>query len=145
MNSKRVRDFMNNHYAKLKADQSIAAAVRTLLEYHQSSAPVIDDNQRLLGILSEADCMRAALVEGYYNEGVSLVRDLMTATPETISSDVELSEVTSAFLKNNRRMMPVVEEDILVGTLSRKDILNALVKESDSQLNPDWKHKKENN
>ena len=57
--------------------------------------------------------------------------------------DMELSEVSSAFLRNNRRMMPVIEEDTLVGIVARNDILHTLVKESDNQLNPDWQPKKE--
>lgn len=143
MHTKRVRDFMATHYATVTPDESLAAAVRTILEYHQSAAPVVDNQQQLVGIISEADCMRATLVEGYYNEGVSLVKDLMTEAPEAIGPDVELSEVTSSFLKNNRRIMPVEEAGILVGILSRHDILNALVKEKDSQLHPDYQPKHE--
>ena len=134
---------MASHYASLKPEVSVATAVRTLLEYHQSAAPVVDDQQKLVGVISEADCMRATLVEGYYNEGVALVKDLMTADPESVPADMELSKVTSAFLDNNRRMMPVCEEGSLVGILSRQDILNALVREADSQLHPDWEPKKD--
>lgn len=115
-------------YATLSPEQSIAVAVRTLLEYHQSAAPVVDEHKQLIGLLSEADCMRATLVEGYHNEGVALVKDLMTSSPESVSPEMELTSVTEKFLANNRRMMPVVEAGTLVGMLSRQNILTALVK-----------------
>jgi len=51
----------------------------------------------------------------------------MTETPETVSPDEELSSVSDIFLKNCRRMMPVVEAGVLVGIVSRQDILKALV------------------
>ncbi|NNC55041.1 MAG: CBS domain-containing protein, partial [Pseudomonadales bacterium] len=45
MKTKRVRDFMASHYATVTPNQSIAAAVRIILEYHQSAAPVVDGQQ----------------------------------------------------------------------------------------------------
>lgn len=94
MKTKRVRDFMAEHYATVNPDQSLAAAVRTILEYHQSAAPVVDAQQQLVGVLSEADCMRATLLEGYFNEGVALVKDQMSAGLDTVSPDEELSSVS---------------------------------------------------
>ncbi|MBT5923379.1 MAG: CBS domain-containing protein [Cellvibrionales bacterium] len=127
MKTKRVRDFMANHYTTVSPEQSLATAVRTLLEYHQSAAPVVNAQQELVGLLSEADCMRTTLLEGYFNEGVALVKDQMTAATETVSPDEELSSVSEMFLKNCRRMMPVVEAGVLVGIVSRRDILKALI------------------
>ena len=129
MQAKRVRDFMATHYPVFKAKQSVASAVQRLLEYHLSAAPVVDDNAQLIGLLSEADCMRSTLIEGYFNEEVALVQDMMTNDPETVSPDAELSSVTEVFLKNNRRLMPVVEAGTLVGVLTRQDILQALIYE----------------
>ncbi|MBT6578735.1 MAG: CBS domain-containing protein, partial [Cellvibrionales bacterium] len=120
MKTKRVRDFMANHYTTVSPEQSLATAVRTLLEYHQSAAPVVNAQQELVGLLSEADCMRTTLLEGYFNEGVALVKDQMTAATETVSPDEELSSVSEMFLKNCRRMMPVVEAGVLVGIVSRR-------------------------
>lgn len=126
MQTRRVRDFMAKKYATVKPGQSLASAVKILLEYHQSAVPVVDEQQQLAGLLSEADCMRSALVEGYFNENHTLVKDLMTTEPETVSPELELSSVSERFLKNNRRMMPVVEAGTLVGILQRQDILKAL-------------------
>lgn len=127
MQNKRVRDFMAIHYAKLSPGQTIVSAAKTLLEYRQSAAPVVNEQNQLIGLISEADCMRETLVEGYHNEGASPVSDFMTHEPDTVSPEAELSAVAEKFLKNGRRMMPVVEADTLVGILSRHNILNALI------------------
>ena len=127
MKTKRVRDFMAKHYTTVSPEQSLASAVQTLLECKQSAAPVVNAQQQLVGLLSEADCMRATLVQGYFNEGATLVKDQMTATPETVSPEEELSSVSDIFLKNSRRLMPVVEAGVLVGIVSRQDILKALI------------------
>ncbi len=127
MENKRVRDFMAVHYAKLSPSQTVVSAVKTLLEYRQSAAPVVDDHNQLIGVMSEADCMRETLVEGYYNEGASLVKEFMSTAPDTISPEAELSAVAELFLTNRRRMMPVVEADTLVGVLFRDNILKTLI------------------
>ena len=126
MKTLRVRDVMAQHYTTLQPEQSLASAVARLLSYRQSAAPVVEQ-QRLIGILSEADCVRATLLEGYFNEGVALVKDQMNSSPETISPEAEIATATEAFLKDNRRMMPVVEAGVLVGILTRENILKSLL------------------
>lgn len=126
MQSQHVRDFMAKHYATITPEQSLASAVKKLIEHNQSAVPVIDEQQQLIGVLSEADCMRATLVEGYHNEGVALVKEQMTTDIQTISPDAELSAVCEIFLNKNLRMMPVVEAGNLVGVLTRSNILKAL-------------------
>ena len=129
MKTIRVRDFMAKHYATVKPNQSLSAAVKIILEYHQSASPVVDDHQQLVGVLSEADCMRSTLVEGYFNEGVALVQDQMTNEPDSVYPDTELAAVTELFLENRRRMMPVVEAGVLVGIVTRQNILKALIQD----------------
>lgn len=126
MQIKTIRDLMTTHYATVFPEQNVAVAVKILIDYHLSAIPVVDQSQRLVGVLSEADCLRVTLVEGYHNENSALVKDLMTDQPDTISPDAELSVATELFLNNRRRMIPVVEAGNLVGTLTRKDLLSAL-------------------
>ena len=117
---------MSTHYATIGPAQTIAAAVKVLIDYHLSALPVVDESKNLVGVLSEADCLRASLVGGYHNESVALVQDLMTVEADTISPDTELSAATEMFLSNRRRMIPVVEAGTLVGLVTRKDLLGAI-------------------
>lgn len=126
MKIKTVGEFMSTHYATIGPEQTIAAAVKVLIDYHLSALPVVDSSNNLLGVLSEADCLRVSLVEGYHNESVALVRDLMTVDPDIISPDTELSDATELFLNNRRRLLPVVKAGSLVGLLTRKDLLSAI-------------------
>lgn len=128
MQNIRVRDIMTTKYATLSPKQTVVSAAKILMEYRQSAAPVVNEQNELVGLMSEADCMREALIEGYFNEGATLVADLMTPSPDTISPGAELSAVTETFLNNRRRLMPVIEADTLVGILDRQGILKALVK-----------------
>ncbi len=123
-----VRDVMAKHYATLKPEQEIISAVKTLLEYHQSAAPVVDSNMQMVGLLSEADCMKETVQEGYYNEGSALVKDLMSNKVDTVSPETEIGEISEILISKKRRMMPVVEAGQLVGIVSRHDVLKALTR-----------------
>jgi CBS domain-containing protein len=127
MKNIRVRNIMATKYASISPSQTIVSAAEVLLEYRQSAAPVVNEHKELVGILSEADCMRETLIEGYFNEGATIVSDLMTSPPDTISPEAELSSVAETFWNNRRRLMPVVEAGTLVGILDRQNILKALV------------------
>jgi len=126
MKIKTVREFMSSHFAKVSENQSAASAVELLKKYHQSAIPVVNQGEQLAGIVSEADCMRAALVEGYHDESNTLVKDIMVTETDVISPDTEISSAIQVFLDRRRRMMPVVEAGNLVGILTRSDILAGL-------------------
>ncbi len=126
MKIRTVREIMTTHYASVGENQALVASIEILKKYHQSAIPVTDNGQ-LIGVVSEADCMRAALVEGYHNESTTLVKDIMVKDADVISPDTELSSAMQIFLDRRRRMMPVVEAGSLVGTLTRADILEALI------------------
>lgn len=130
MQIKTVRDLMITHYASITPEQTIATAATILIDYHLSALPVINEKKKLVGILSEADCLRSSLVGGYHNENIALVRDLMTPDPDTISPDSELSAATEIFLQQRRRLLPVVEAGNLVGLVTRKEFLQAIIEPS---------------
>ena len=128
MQIRTVREFMDNNPVTVSSNQSIEKAAKILIDYHLSAIPVVDEGKQIVGILSEADCLRATLLGGYHNESVAIVKDLMTAEPDTMSPDTELSAATERFLNNRRRMIPIVEAGTLVGTLTRRDLLAAIAK-----------------
>jgi len=91
-----------------------------------SRAPVVEKSGRLVGILTERDCLRlvAAGVEGSLPRGS--VATFMTPNPETIPPDMDIYFAAGLFLKRNFRRFPVVEDGKLVGAITRFDILRVI-------------------
>ena len=58
MKSLQVCDYMNTHPVKLKIDMPVAEAVETLLASGQTGGPVINDKGKVVGFLSEQDCIK---------------------------------------------------------------------------------------
>jgi len=121
-----VRDHMDRHVATLRPDTDILDAVGFLLEKRVTGAPVVDKSGRLVGILTEKDCLRlvAAGVGGHMPQGS--VATYMTPNPETIPPDMDVYYAAGLFLTRDFRRFPVVENGKLIGTITRFDILRAI-------------------
>jgi len=121
-----VRDHMDRHVATLRPELDILDAVGVLLEKRVTGAPVVDRAGRLVGILTEKDCLRlvAAGVQGNVPRGS--VANFMTTNPETIPPDMDVYYAAGLFLTRDFRRFPVVEDGKLIGAITRFDILRAI-------------------
>ncbi|MBX3686512.1 MAG: CBS domain-containing protein [Rhodocyclaceae bacterium] len=123
-----VKDYMTRDPLAFKADTEVLDAVHKLLEHRLSGAPVIDDTGKVVGFLSEKDCLKAALNASYYEERGGPVSQFMSRNIKTITASSPLTDVIELFLTNPYRCYPVVAEGRLIGQLSRRDALRALEK-----------------
>lgn len=85
----------------------------------------IIDGRRLAGILTERDLVRAVA------EGADLastpVRDRMAADPDTFDPDTDVFEAGMFLLESGYRHLPVVEDGTLLGVVSLRDLLGAVL------------------
>ena len=90
----------------------------------------MDNNGFLVGIISEADCMKQISESRYFNQPIldKSVERFMTKNVETIPCDMTIFDAAGVFDRHNRRRLPVMKNDILVGQISRKDIVIAALK-----------------
>jgi CBS domain-containing protein len=121
-----ARDYMTKAVATLSPDMTLLDAVELLLERRISGAPVVDEHGNLVGLLSEKDCLRAALNATYYGDLGGLVSDHMQRHVATVADDTPIFEVTRLFINGHFRRYPVMHGHRLVGSISRRDVLRAL-------------------
>lgn len=122
-----VDDFMTTHLATAKPEMDLLSLVDLLLIQTISGAPVVDEKGKLVGMISEQDCLRAILVGTYQGDIGGRVCDAMSVPVETIQLGSNIVEVAERMLKTNRRRFPVVDSDgNLRGQISRRDILRAV-------------------
>jgi len=132
-----ITNYMSSHLIKFHPETDIQTAIKTLLKYDISGAPVVNKQGDLLGILSEKDCIRT-IIDGAYNQapgGNGTVGDFMSTEVRTVSVDKTVMEVAYEFVMSPYRRFPVVEDGKLVGQVSRRDILQAIVR-----MQPKIKH-----
>jgi CBS domain-containing protein len=145
-----VKDFMTVQPITISPNASVEAAVKMMEEHQITGLPVIDEQNRVVGILSEGDLLvrespmkpplyMTLLGSIIYFESPTqfhqhikkslgmLVQDVMTEKPITISPEASLSDAAQVMLDKRVNRLPVVDADHkLVGIITRHDLVSAL-------------------
>lgn len=122
----KVKEYMGRTKITFTPEMDVLRAIHILIEQKISGAPVIDDHGNLVGFLSEKDCMKVALNAGYHGEAGGRVSEFMAEQVKTIDVETPIIELAEFFLNSPFRRYPVVEDNRLVGAVSRRDVLMAL-------------------
>ncbi|MDI3269225.1 MAG: CBS domain-containing protein [Bacillota bacterium] len=157
----RVRDVMVSPAVTLFEDATVAEAVNLFVERWLSGAPVVDSEGKLVGILTDGDLVRslAATGIGYasafrreddipdlqeeveervFRLALQPISQLMTRQVVTVHPDTPLAEAAALLDRYRIKKLPVVEEDRLVGILSRSDIVLGVLAQLSRQLSSEW-------
>ncbi|MFT6287901.1 MAG: CBS domain-containing protein [Alcanivorax sp.] len=129
LQSVNLRDYMLKNPVKVKADDNVLTAMQVIIDNRVSGVCVVDDRENLVGILSELDCLRAALGAIYNDTGIGQVKDYMASENLVVAHPNEdIVDVAQDMLLKNKRRRPVVEDGKLVGQITCRQLLNAVKK-----------------
>lgn len=143
----RASDIMTTNIVSVSVKDTVFDAAEMLLGAHVSAAPVVDEEGHVLGIVSEADLIhRAEIATGPRRSWLSRlvetnagaardfvatharsVADVMTREVVTASHDATLGELVALIEKHKVKRLPVVRDGLLVGIVSRANLLEALL------------------
>ena len=129
-------ELMKTHVVKVYETATIREAVDLMDIYQVDSLPVVDSEDRLAGMISERDILKALapqncskMVGSEHNQSIaeSAVAIHMVQNVISISERCEAAEAVSLVLDSGLKRIPVVtEEGLVVGTLNRVDVFQAL-------------------
>jgi len=111
----------------LQPQEDVFTAIATLTAKGYSGAPVVDEDNRLVGILTDKDCLRT-VSSSVYEEGLhgGKVSDYMSPVKATVDANMDLFAVAHCFLKTNFVVLPVLQQGKLIGRISRRDVLRGI-------------------
>jgi CBS domain-containing protein len=128
--SLQVEDYMARKLITFSPDQPIHDVVVSLMKYKISGAPVVNEKGELCGVISEGDCLKE-VVKGMYDNHPTLsglVEEHMAKNVITVSPDLNIFEAAKMFLEKRFRRFPVVRDGKLIGQISQKDVMKAVLK-----------------
>jgi CBS domain-containing protein len=129
LQSVNLRDYMLPNPAKVHPEDNIMDAMKVITDNRISGVCVVDDDANLVGILSEMDCLRAILGAVYNNSNTGVVREYMAKDNLVVAHPNEdIVDVAQDMLKKNKRRRPVVENGKLIGQITCRQLLIAVVK-----------------
>ncbi|GAC14325.1 CBS domain-containing protein [Aliiglaciecola lipolytica] len=136
MESLQVNNYMNRRPVTFTDEMPVAEAVERLLTGNQSGGAVLNPRKKVVGFLSEKDCIARMITSSYYREQVARVKDIMKTDVMAVKPYDSIIEVAQRFLNEGTKLYPVVDDDgYFLGTISRADVLYAI----DVQLRDGYK------
>jgi CBS domain-containing protein len=121
-----ARNHMSTELLTVAPGDTVAEVAKRMVAKDVGAVLVYEDD-RLSGILTERDVMRA-VADGL--DDTTLVRDRMTANPETLDADDTTEHAAVLMIHGGFRHLPVVEQGDVVGVLSIRDLMRVVLEDS---------------
>lgn len=121
-----VRDFMHPVNHIFQVETSIEEVVKTIAKNKIVGGPVIDANKKLVGFITEQDCIKQMLNNTYYCDSHEVAGDIMRKNPLSVSPDYDVLHLAEDMIKKGPKIYPVVDNEKVVGLITRADVLKAL-------------------
>jgi CBS domain-containing protein len=115
-----IREVMSTDLVSVPSTATVAEAA-TVMSTHQVGASLVLDTDRLLGIFTERDILRALASD--FDAAGHHVSDWMTREPVTASPEADAAEALATMLARGFRHIPIVEGDAVVGIVSLRDVM----------------------
>lgn len=129
LQSVNLRDYMLPNPVKVYPEDNIMDAMKVIIVNKVSGVCVVDGDMNLVGVLSEMDCLRAVLSAVYNNTSIGVVRDHMASDNLLVAHpDEDIVDVAQDMLTKNKRRRPVVENGKLIGQITCRQLLSAVMK-----------------
>jgi CBS domain-containing protein len=122
-----VKDHMSTNLVTFKPTDSIDHVLNMLTKRKISGAPVVDHDGRLVGIISEVDCLKE-IIKGKYSNTPKFpgtVEEYMSTDVYTLSPEMSLFDAAGKFLELKIRRFPVLRDGQLIGQISLSDVIRA--------------------
>ncbi|AGK56808.1 hypothetical protein HYPDE_25618 [Hyphomicrobium denitrificans 1NES1] len=142
----RASDIMTTGVVSTTPECPLSEVLQVMLERHISGLPVVNASGKLVGVITEGDCLRRVetgteikrplwrqlftgpekLAQEYIRAHGRKVSEVMTADPITITEDTDVSEIIHLMEKSRIKRLPVMRGDAVVGIVSRANVIRAL-------------------
>lgn len=148
----RVKDIMTTTIISVSPEHNVKQATRLMLTHNVSGLPVVDDDGRIVGIITEGDLIRRTEIvsgtlaspeeiedsaeeraEAYLKRASWRVGDVMTDNLVTVDEDTSLMDVARLMHERSVKRIPVTREDKVIGIVSRIDLLHIILTSKSDQ------------
>lgn len=124
-----IRDYMQEKPATVLASAPVLEAMQKILSHRISGLCVVDEHHRLVGMLSELDCLKGVLDATYQSGrgGLGQVSEYMTRDLDVTTLSENIVSVATDMVNKRQRRRPVVDDNgKLVGQITCRQMLNAV-------------------
>ncbi len=144
----RVSEVMTTDVVAVGPSTPLGEVVRLLLERHITGVPVVDDEGRVAGVVSESDLINSDRLRGrsirtywqdpggfaraHWKTGASRAGEVMTRPAICVTEDRTVEGVATLMIERGIKRAPVVRDERLVGIVTRADVIRSILSEPGS-------------
>ncbi|ART81158.1 CBS domain-containing protein [Oceanisphaera avium] len=121
-----VSEIMRRSIPLLTADMTITEALDKLLASNLSGLPVVDSQRKIIGFLSEQDCIPQLVKASYHCDSRVTVNELMYKEPLTVAPNSDVFELARLMGGPKPKIYPVVEDSKVIGIVTRHQVMQFL-------------------
>ncbi|MCG9700889.1 CBS domain-containing protein [Vibrio sp. M60_M31a] len=127
MRSLKVKDYMTLQAVTFTKDMSLSAALNKVIKSVTLGGPVIDENKKVVGFLSEQDLLDKLVKASYHCQDTHTVQECMHQDVLSVSPEMSIIDLADMMKVGKPKVYPVVDDKgKLVGIITRRDVLRAL-------------------
>lgn len=120
----KAKDIMTKDVITISPDATLADAIELLVAKEISGMPVVDADEKVIGIISEKDILNFAFSGNLRN---TRVKEAMSKEVFSFTSDTDIDRISLCLSENKFRRVPIIDNGKLVGIVSRRDIIRVLL------------------
>ncbi len=114
-------------------DNTVLDALHLLAERNIGVLPVVDADEKLVGIFSERDYARRVILLGRTSQDTQ-ISEVMTENVYTVGPEDEIEECMKIVVERGFRHLPVVDDDVLIGVVSANDLLAEVIRTREQEI-----------
>jgi CBS domain-containing protein len=130
---KHLLDAKGRNVISISADASVFDAIKMMADESIGSLVVLDENEGLVGIVTERDYARKVIVKGR-SSGDTRVADIMTTDVLTTSCEHTVKSCMEIMTEKKLRHLPVVEDGRVVAMVSIGDLVQAIIADQQEEI-----------
>lgn len=111
---------------------TVLQAIKVMIEAHIGAVLVTEDG-RIVGIYTERDYLYKGEIEGHSAKD-TLIKDVMVSKMFTVTKETTAEQCIGLMRQHNIRHLPVVENEHLVGLVSMRDVMFAVIENKESEI-----------
>ena len=120
-----AKDIMNKDVTTVKENVPVFEAMKILARENITGLPVVTDDMRVIGIVSEKDMLSLLYDVKGKNQ---LVSEIMVREIVSFEEDAQLFDLCECLIKSHFRRVPILSQGKLVGIISRRDLIRFILK-----------------
>jgi CBS domain-containing protein len=121
----RARDIMTSPAITVTPEVPVRGAAALLVSHGFTALPVVDDDKKIIGVVTEADLLRNGYVE---ETGGTTVGEVMTSPAVAMDGGTEARVIARVLVDDHIRCLPIVDGSQVVGVVTRRDLVRALAR-----------------